>query len=580
MHIPEKKSVTLNLRGYVDLNNVSFPTSICGNNEYHFNNLSVFNLNIEDTLQAAGVSTDGEFSFSEMEPPQQVVIYCRNASHPNLIFEWMGANSEGLNGDITAKITIESTARSMIARALRNNFGRRVNPEAIRDEYIIDTVNAITDIVSNKDNVSQLQYQPLSEIPSIKKEYCDMAAKLAAGGSGAFPSEHVFLFYMAGDNDLGKYFEESINKIVKAGQPEKTNIIIGVDSSHYLPLLNKPGAARYKLNGHNLELLNEIGDIDSTDSTVLKKFIEVSMRQYPAKAYSLIISSHAGAWRGQPKPVASHRAMFLSDSTSLASGTVLNVAAAVSMALDTVCSSSRKFDLLVLDACNLGCIETAYEFSNIAKYAIFSQALMPAEGIPYAEFFNTISSKGIDNLDLKELGICMCEKYTDAYVNRGFSVPTGISMIDNMALPDFIALYKNYLTAISRHLFDYAPLIYNVRTSKKITTGEESYESLLQTFGASEDFVDFKQLVEACRNVLPEARIESDKLTAAFSDIVVYSKYSSDSLGQARGISITFPEKALYKEHYNGSSPATEYFNLKFCKDTDWSSLLKTICDQ
>ena len=66
-------------------------------------------------------------------------------------------------------------------------------------------------------------------------------------------------------------------------------------------LLNKPGAARYKVVGNKLEVLNDIGDVDSTNSLVLEKFIETTVREYPSKGYSLILSSHGGSWRDRER---------------------------------------------------------------------------------------------------------------------------------------------------------------------------------------------------------------------------------------------------------------------------------------
>ena len=223
--IPQDEQLTLSLRGIVNLNNIKFPPSLCGSNDYHFDDLSVFNLTIQDDVKnTAYVSYNGEFSFNEMEPRQQVVIYCTNASNSNLVFEWMGASTSGLTGQINVTIDIYSTARSLIARTLRDRYGRRVKPEAINDEYIIPTINAITEVIEK--NPELLSNTPLSEIDSIKTAYTTMADSLSNGNSGAFPNEQVFLFYFAGDNDLCFSMENTVNSIAEVGLPSSTQIII------------------------------------------------------------------------------------------------------------------------------------------------------------------------------------------------------------------------------------------------------------------------------------------------------------------------------------------------------------------
>ncbi len=572
--IPEEVP-TLNLRGTVNLNNIKFPTSLCGNNSYQFIDLSVFSLTIQDdNTNSAYVSSNGEFSFSEIDSRQQVVIFCTNTSNKNLVFEWMGASTSGLTGQINATIDLYSTARSLIARTLRDRHGRRVKPEYITDEHIKKTVETILEVIEQKPEL--LKDTPLSEIESIKTAYTEMADSLNSGSSGAFPNEHVFLFYFAGDNDLGLYMENTVNSIAEAGLPSDTQIIIALDTFNSLPLINKPGAARYKVTDNKLELLNEAGDIDSTDSKVLEKFIEVSMREYPAKGYSLILSSHGGGWRDRERSTLSQRAVFMNDTNSLATGTVLNTALGIKNALSNINASNRKFDMIVFDACNMGCIETAYEFSDLTDYTVFSQALMPSNGIPYNQFFQEISQKGISNLTEYKRVEMLCQIFSNKYVDNAGSFPTGISIIDNSEMQSFINCLNNYINAIYAKKENYSSIMYNVRTSTTTNDGEEFTGPLIQTFSPLNEFVDLKQLNKEYHEVLLDAKIESEALYTSFDSLIKYSKYSN-SLKNANGISITFPEKDIYNTYYTGLLPADEYFNLKFNNLTYWNELLDYI---
>ena len=570
--VPEEEAPTLNIRGTVNLNNIKFPTSLCGNNSYQFIDLSVFNLSIQDDRQnTAYVSSNGEFSFSEMESRQQIVIFCKNSNNQNISFEWMGASTTGLSGQINATIDIYSTARSLIARTLRDRYGRRVKPEYITDTHIKSTVDAMLEVIEQNPEI--LAYTPLSEVESVKVAYTAMADSLNAGSSGAFPNDHVFLFYLAGDNDLGLYMENTITSIAEVGLPTDTQIIIALDTYHSLPLLDKPGAARYKVTGNKLELLNDAGDVDSTDSNVLEKFIEVSMREYPAKGYSLILSSHGGGWRERPRPSGSYRATFMNDLNSLATGTVLNTVIGIDGALKNINASNRKFDMIVLDSCNLGCIETAYEFSHLCDYTVFSEALMPASGMPYKEFFKEISSKGIANLDAYNRAETLCKLFSDKYVDKPNAIDTGISLIDNSAMPTFISCCKDYIKAIYNKKEVCAPLIYNIRKTKTTNDGEEITGNVIQLFSPLNEFVDLKQLNNECHDVLLDVRIESDALKACYDSLIKYSKYSA-VLKNANGLSITLPDKETYKAYYKGILPAEEYFYLKFNSQSYWNEFL------
>ena len=573
--VPEEESPVLNLYGKVNLNNIKFPTSLCGNNDYQFRDLSVFSLTVQDEAAiSAPVSANGEFSFSEMPARQQIVVFCKNSSNPNLAFEWMGASTSGLSGNMNVTIDLYSTARSLIARTLRDKYGRRVRPEYIEYEQYKTTFDAITEVIEK--NPDLLINTPLSEVESIKTAYTAAAESLSKGNSGAYPNDHVFLFYFAGDNDLGVYMENTVNSIAEAGLPSNSQIIIALDTFNSLPLLNKPGGARYRVVGNKLELLNELGDVDSTNALALEKFIEVSVREYPAKGYSLILSSHGGAWRDREKTLASARAVFMNDTTSLATGTVLNTASGIEIALNELKASNRKFDMIVFDSCNLGCIETAYQFCDMAEYTVFSQALMPAEGMPYAEFFREVSSRKIENLSAYAKAELLCDLFSKKYVNVPNTIDTGISIIDNSALPEAANLCKNYFNAVYSNINTNAPLLYNIRTQKTTNDGEIISGDVIQSFSPFKEFVDFKQIIEESYVKLPDAKIECDALKACFSDLIKYSKYS-DALKNANGISITFPEKDIYAAYYNGNLPADEFFHLKFNTYTQWDKILNSV---
>ena len=76
--VPEEESPILKLYGKVKLNNIKFPTALCGNNDYQFRDLSVFSLTVQDEAAiSAPISANGEFSFSEMPARQQIVVYCK-----------------------------------------------------------------------------------------------------------------------------------------------------------------------------------------------------------------------------------------------------------------------------------------------------------------------------------------------------------------------------------------------------------------------------------------------------------------------------------------------------------------------
>ncbi len=580
VYVPEDKAF-LNIEGYVNLQNIKFPPEICGSNDYQFRDLSVFDINVQDDNLNADISLNGQFSLNEISPREQIVIKCSLKDFPNLCFEWMAASTEGLSGEVKTEISLESTAQSYIARTMRDRYGRRVKPESITFEYLEPTLIAITEVIEKEPG--KLLNTRLDQVDTVLAAYTEMADKLANGGSGAFPTNHVFMFYMAGDNDLAQYMENTVRSITEVGQLDDAEIIIGLDTAHSLPIINKPGAARYRVVGKELQLLNELGSLNSTNSEYLQTFVERTMREYPAKEYSLILSSHGGVWRDKAKPIGSARAIFTNDTDSVATGTVLNMASAIQLAFIDNNATNRKLDLLILDSCNLGCIETAYEFSDYAKYTIFSQALMPAAGMPYNRFFSELANRGIGNVTSLDKAKLLANLYSEKYIDKAGAIDTGISVIDNSKIMGFVNAFNDFLNVVWIHKNEYLPVIYNIRTQRTTNDGESDTGSVLRTFSSTNEFVDLPQLCNLCIHdkQLYFLNEKYDLLKSHFDSLIVYSKYSN-LLKNANGLSITFPEKDIYKYYYKAEfiegkplqAEATEYFNLKFCHETKWVEIL------
>ncbi|MBP7634152.1 hypothetical protein KBA41_08260, partial [Candidatus Ozemobacteraceae bacterium] len=94
--------------------------------------LSVFRVTVEDDpSNSATPGKTGTFTIASMTIRDQIVIRAKHSGHPGFILEWMAADATGLFGTKQASITVYSTARSFIARTLRDRYGRRIDPTEI-----------------------------------------------------------------------------------------------------------------------------------------------------------------------------------------------------------------------------------------------------------------------------------------------------------------------------------------------------------------------------------------------------------------------------------------------------------------
>lgn len=245
--------------------------------------------------------------------------------------------------------------------------------------------------------------------------------------------------------------------------------------------------------------------------------------------------------------------------------------------------------MIVLDSCNLGSIETAYEFSKLTSYTVFSQALMPATGIPYDKFFYELSLTDINNLTQVQIAKLIAKVFTDKYVNVSGAIDTGITVINNSAIQEFVNRLDAFFSKAWNYRDEYLPIFYNIRTSTTVNDGKENTGSLLRCFSPTNEFVDLKQFIDLCiyDKQMYFLNEEYGLLEPHFDKIITYRSYSS-KLENANGISITFPLKDIYQYYYMAKvtpgkplqSRADEYFNLKFCKTTKWKDILDYMLSQ
>lgn len=109
-----------------------------------------------------------------------------------------------------------------------------------------------------------------------------------------------------------------------------------------------------------------------------------------------------------------------------------------------------KFDYMILDACLMGGIETAYQLRNCTRYLCFSQTEILADGLPYKTLLGHLLGKGPADVQ------AVCEDYFNMYDNRdGVYRSATISMIDCSRLDplaeccrDLFSTYRDQLAGV------------------------------------------------------------------------------------------------------------------------------------
>lgn len=560
---PYPMPTDLRISGLINLSDVAV-SSVFNGITPSLIDLRPFNLTVEDDPLKKTVAADleGKFVLEPVSIRDQIVVLVRHATHKGLVLEWMAADSKGLYGERRAEITIRTTAQSMIARCLRDRYGRRINPEALTAQHINPTVTAIADVLEkHPEKISALA---LDQVPEVKAAYTAMAASLHQGNSGVYPNNLVLLFYMGADNSLAAQLSTSLEEIAAAGLPSSTQILIQAD----FPI---DGTRRMMLAGNKLVELGAVGKLDSTSGAVIADFVAWSRRTFPAQRYGLVISSHADGWRN----AGSLRGSLISDDDAGKKGNAIEIAAWIKGANASFDGYYRPLELLVLDACSMGSIEMAYEFRDCANYTVLSQAFVPAAGMPLGKILDSIDSAGVSKLENKALGRLFCEEYRKKYIDATVKIPATISMINNAGFTAFMPKLHNYLAQIYAEKQLYAPVLANLRDSLQIESEDAPAQFVVQAFERAESR-DLLDLVTRARNPLPSVTLQTDQLLSVFSGLIEVNYRSSWHFPDANGLSIAFPDQTTFIQEYVGLAPA-HYFLLKFCQDTLWDELLTAI---
>jgi hypothetical protein len=553
----------LRLSGMINLSDVAIHSDLGGITPSIID-LRPFSVSIQDNPSSTPVSADeyGRFALDPISIRDQVVIFCRHSAHRNLVLEWMAANSSGLYGEVQVTVDLRSTARSMIARCLRERYGRRIRPEDLKAEHINDTVEQIAEVLEKFP--FKLAASPLDQVPEVKAAYTAMADSLHLGNSGVYPNEHILLLHMAGDNSLAAFINSNIEDIAEAGVPAGMQILIQSDSP-------TDGCKRLLINGKKIVELASLGQFDSSSGALIADFILWARRAFPAKRYSMIISSHADGWKSSNNL----RRSLIVDNSAEKTGNPIEIAAYIAGAAENFDGSRRPLELLAFDACSMGSIEIAWQFRNCAAATLFSQAFVPATGFPYRQIMRQLNSTAIADLAGENLGKVICDEYRKKYLDGILPQPVTISLIRNSSLTSFMQRLNSWFLKVYDERAQYAIVLGNLRDGLEYLVEEGEKKYVVQAFEKAETR-DLKSLIIHASGPLTTVKFETENLLREFPGLIITEYHSHRHFPGAGGISITFPDRATWLSDFVGLSPSS-YFFLDFALETLWPDILAAI---
>jgi hypothetical protein len=557
---------SLTIVGSINLADVAIHPELFGTTNLDYR---PFDLEIQDQDGVtAAADEDGQFSFEPVSIRQQFVVFARHSQVPGLVLEYMAADSDGLYSEFPIEISIRSTARSLIARCLRDRYGRRIDPQALTANHIDETVKAIAGVLESRPD--KLENTTLDQVTEVKNAYTAKAESLNQGESGVVPAQLVLMYYIAGDNDLSNYLNTNLQRIKEAGAPEGIQILVQAD----FPI---DGMKRMLLQKNEWLELGAVQNIDSSSAAVVADFVSFSRRAFPAARYALVISSHADGW----KKANNLRASLISDNSSQTRGNPIEIAAWINGANKQFDGFIRPLELLVFDACNMGLIEIAWEFKDCAEYLVFSQAFVPGNGFPHDQILQEIEETNSSESEAEELGKIFCDQYRDLYLEGATEGAVTVSMIDCQKLEDAVNKLETFFARLLGDIADNAIVLVSLRDhlATKDDNEEESENSnkeyVIQAFEQT-DYRDIVDFLKESRNAFPAAKLDIDAALAELNQAVKINYNSNYYFPDANGLSIGFPDKPTFDNYYN-SAEHLKYYYYKFAQQTSWYQILSVI---
>ncbi len=302
------------------------------------------------------------------------------------------------------------------------------------------------------------------------------------------------------------------------------------------------------------EEIEDLGEMDSGDSSTLVEFAKWAITTYPADNYVLILSDHGAGWTGGWNDDDPYEGSFFSMQN-------------IDDALGEIIAGTGidAFELVGFDACLMGQLEVMSGIAPHARYSVGSEEVEPSLGWAYADFLSALNENPA--MSGGDLGKVIVNGYlsqdfriTDDAARNIFaggnfsaeSVAADLIQTSTLAAID-LSQIQNLNAAVN----DLSTALMDVDQDvvAEARTYAQSYESV---FGddVPPSFIDLGHFTEllASESDDPYVTQAAEAVQAALSQTVLAEMHGDDRPASS-GLSIYFPNSDLYDGTF-GNDPA------------------------
>ena len=299
--------------------------------------------------------------------------------------------------------------------------------------------------------------------------------------------------------------------------PEQVKVVIqtGGARAWQNDTVSSDNMQRYLYDSEGLKLLEEIPAASMGDPGTLEDFLRFAKENYPAKHTMVNLWNHGG---GSVYGVAFDE-QYAMDSLTL--GELRQAFSAVFKENP----ENQPLDIIGFDACLMATLDTAYTFSDLAKYMVASEELEPGNGWLYSGFVGALADNPL--MTPVELAKTICDTYLEGCELVGTQDMITLSAINLSKISQMLEAYDLFgqeaLTAAldNPSFFTHFSRIAGNVENYGGNTKEQGYFNL----------ADLGHLARSSAELLPES---SRQVLSALEDCVEYKvngKYRQESTG-------------------------------------------------
>ena len=330
---------------------------------------------------------------------------------------------------------------------------------------------------------------------------------------------HAFIFYLAGDNDMGDYFVGDLNAMEYAlfeHPREDIKIIAILDTSGEGAKIFEvlPDEDLFFINS---KVISDLGEINMGDPQILENFIVSAIEGYPARHYYLVFSDHGKGVEGCCWDDSSDDHLAIAELNS---------------ALRNAKEKTKvTFEIIGFDCCRMATIEVAYAIKDFGRIMVASQDVEWAPGW----FLESIFSEVLLNPKLQPEDLAKTIVRKHSINNRELNRPFTLSAIDLGKIPSLVPP----LCKISQYLTDTLNKEKDTNfTDKNLTLTElNKLRDNMRRWSYEEvDIYDLASQLEKINLPLETNQAISELKNALTSAIII--KATSKNMPLANGLSI------------------------------------------